>query len=361
MPLIKEHIIDQIISGAEIVPVAQQLGLDLKKSGSNWKCCSPWNDEKTPSCMFSETKNIFKDFSSGRGGSPIELIRQVKGVEWLDAIHFLADMYHVELEFEDENAEQQERRTSKEELLKVMEAASLRYAKRLRELSDDHPAKQYVRSRFTDDEILEWGIGYAPDEWGFIRDVAKEKGIVRKVVEAGLVKEGEKNAYDFFRDRIMFPICDVRGRAVSFGGRDYPGSQSDQEGKKAPKYLNGPDTPIYDKSKTLYGLDRALNHIHKNGFVFLLEGYTDVIALHSHSLMHAVASCGTSLNELHARLINRYTDSITVVMDGDEAGQKAAERNINLLLSEGFKIEVIELPEGEDPASFLSNQKSKYT
>lgn len=360
MPLIKKHIIDNLLETAEIVPVAMQLGLDLKKAGSSFKCCSPWRDEKTPSCMFSEAKNIFKDFSTGKGGSPVNLIMEYKGVSWIDAIHFLADMYHVELEYEQADYEKEQKVSTKQDLLVICEAACKKFQTAFFELPANHPAKVYTLSRFTEDEIIEWKIGYAPNEWGFLRDKAAENGALQMLQEAGLVKLDEKKSYDFFRDRIMFPITDHRGRIVSFGGRDYPGSAADQDKeKKVAKYLNGPETLIYSKSRTLYGLSAALRTIAKEKRVFLVEGYSDVIAQHSNGYTNTVASCGTAFNELLARFLKRFCDNVVLMLDGDEAGIKAAEKNINLLLSEGFMLQVIELPNGADPYSFWNNSNSK--
>lgn len=356
MPLLKDHIIDQIKETAEIVEVGQQLGLDLKKSGTNFKCLSPWASEKTPSCVLSPVKNIFKDFSSGKGGGPVQLVKEVKGIEWLDSIKFLADMYHIELQFEEESEEQAEKRASLVELQKLMEASMGYYQSELKNLDDSHPAKIYVNSRFTQAEVIEWKIGYAPESWDFIKKKLVERALLDAGIDAGLIiKKSASKTFDFYRDRVMFPIINHRGQVVSFNGRTYEGSTSDK-----PKYLNGPDTPIFKKSNVLIGLDRAIGSRSNDRSVCLVEGPTDVIAMHSGDFTRTVGTCGTSFTPEHIKLLKKYGFSdLVFIGDGDKAGRKALEKNIVSVLSADIRASVIPLPDGQDPYSFLRSKEPK--
>lgn len=347
MSLIAKETVDSIFHTVDIVDVANQLGLDLKKSGSNFKCKSPWVDEKTPSCIISPAKQIFKDFSSGRGGTALTLLMERESLDYPNALKWVADLYNIEVKYEEESEEEIEKRNTKEELLKMMEAARAQYVTALRELHEEHPARIYIDKRFTQDEQLQWGIGYAPEGFDFLTKKLKAKGLIDSGKACGLLKETNGKTFDFYRNRVMIPILNGRGRVVSFGGR----ALDPQDIKKA-KYLNGPDTEIYTKSKILFGLNFATKKIHQEGFVYLVEGYTDVTTQHHFEVENTIATCGTALCADHIKAISRFTNHVVCLRDGDKAGISATMKDIELLTKNGFKVDVVPLPPGEDPDSY---------
>ncbi len=309
--------------------------------------------------MISERKNIFKDFSSGEGGGPVALaMKYPPGREFRVAIEWLADLMNITLEFEEERPGEEEKRAQVDEVYKILRATNKRYKQNLQELAADHPAKKYVLERFTEEDVLLWGIGYAPLD-NQITKLAKETGTLANGLLAGVIKQGEQGSvyYDSFKHRITFPILDHRGRVVSFGGRLIP---SEPNPKNYPKYLNGRETMVYNKSQVLYGLNMVLQSKTRDKYLFLVEGYTDTIAMHRHGMERTAASCGTALTDDHAKLISRYTDHVILLRDGDEAGQKAAEKDLLILLKYEIRVDVIVLPEGEDPETFM-NQFSEHT
>lgn len=340
--MIKQQSIERILERADIVEVVGEF-VDLKKAGSNWKGLSPFTSEKTPSFMVSSAKQIFKCFSSGKGGGAITFLQELNSWTFVECMEHLAKKYGLELERE-------ESKVSKEEIDHIerlrlcSRAASNRW---LKKLGDDAGSLEYLKVKrgLEDETIYEWELGYAPDTWDFIKDPLIQSGYFNEGIELGLIKrKGERN-YDAFRNRIIFPIRDHTGQLVGFGGRDLSGE------KEAPKYLNSKDSKLFNKSAVLYGLDKAWKHIQKAGFVWLTEGNFDVISMHQAGLKNTVATCGTSLSVQHARLLMRYTKKIILLRDGDKAGRNAAMRDIQNLLQLGCQVEFCELPDGEDPDS----------
>lgn len=230
---------------------------------------------------------------------------------------------------------------------KVLAFAERTFQKALALGAEDlSPAMKYltVNRGFSEETIIEWGIGYAPDAWDTLKKHFIDKGYFKEAEHLGLIKTSKGNNYDAFRNRIMFPIHDHRKQLVGFGGRDF-------SGESKAKYLNSDDSTLYKKQFVLYGLDKAMEAIRAEKLAYLTEGYTDVIAMHQAGLNNTVASCGTALTEFQCKLLKRYCNHVVIMRDGDPAGQKAAERDVQLLLNFGFKVDICQLPENEDPDS----------
>lgn len=353
--MISQRTVDEIYQKEDLLEVVSSFpAIGLKKNGSSWKGLSPFKEEKTPSFYVVPQKNIWKDFASGKGGSgSVSFLMEFEKLSYPQALEWLAGKYHIEIEYEQISDDEKEENEKKVSLSDIMSAAQRKFKEELFNLPEDHPAKIYIKERFTEDQIIKWGLGYSPNSWDFIKKLAIEKGILNDVITCGLVKKkSEAKVFDFFRDRIMIPIENDRGQVVSFSGRVYKGGDY-PEG--APKYINGPETPIFNKSWTLFGMRDAIQAIQKQGEVIVLEGYTDVMALHDHGILNAVGSMGTALTDDHIKKLSRYTQTITLLFDGDEAGQKACERSIPLILKKGLRAFVIKIPEGQDPEEFIMN------
>lgn len=347
MGLIKQSTIEQVYQSATVLDVVSQFAeIQLKKTGNTFKARSPFVEEKTPSFFVVPHKDLWKDFSSGKGGKAVEFLMEYKRLSWVEAIEWLCDFYRIEIEREESN-EVEEKRIS---LTEITQAAQRAYQKELFALPDNHPAKIYVKSRFSEDEILSWGLGYAPDSWDFIKAKVIEKGCMNEAEEAGLINRKQERTFDFFVNRIMIPIRDERGRVVSFGGRVYEGGGFSD---KDPKYINGRETAIFSKSKTLFGLKDAIKAIHEKNEVIVMEGYTDVMAFHNEGIMNVVGCLGTALTSEGVAKLMRHTPNITLCFDGDKAGRKALQRSLPEVLSQGGRCFVIQLEDGEDPDSFL--------
>lgn len=326
--------------------------VNLKRAGSNMKALSPFANEKTPSFFVSPAKQIFKDFSSGKGGNVVTFLMEHDHLSYPEALRYLAEKYQIDIE-EDESREkteeEKERDNKRESLYIVTQFASAFFTEQLWETEEGKAiGVSYLRERGFDKKTIEsFQLGYSPDRWDAFEKVATEKGYKKEyLLETGLVKEGQRGTYDGFKGRVIFPIFNLSGRPIGFGGRTL------KKEKNIPKYLNSPESDIYHKSDVLYGLYQAKNEIIKADQCLLVEGYTDVISLHQAGIQNVVASSGTSLTEGQIRLIKRYTSHITILYDGDPAGIKASFRGINLILEQGMQVKVVTFPEGEDPDSF---------
>ncbi len=333
--------------------------VDLKRSGSSYKAKSPFVDEKTASFYVVPSKNIFKDFSSGKGGDAIQFVMDISGKSFYDAIKEIAEHCNIRLEYDQLSEEDQNAALDKELLYKVNEAAAKRYHQRLQETDIDanHPAyKEVINKRtFSADTILTWQIGYAPGEVGGLFEPGKWNFMVQLVgdksrqaaIELGLIVEKKGHTYDQFRHRVMFPIRNHLGRVVAFGGRTLVNNGKGNEFN--PKYLNSPESKIFHKDKVLFGLHLAHEAIRAAKYCFLVEGYTDVISLHQKGFHNTVGTCGTALTDNQVKLLQRYCDKVVVFRDGDQAGRTAAMRDITLLTSHGFETAVVPMPFlGED-------------
>lgn len=354
--MISKTTIDQVYETARLEEVIGDF-VQLKKSGSNFKGLSPFTDERTPSFMVSPVKQIWKDFSSGKGGNVVAFLMEHEHFTYPEAIKYLAKKYNIEVEETEQTDEQKEQANERESMYLVSEYAQKYFTETLWE---SEPGKaiglSYFKERgFTDETIKKFGLGYSLDEWEAFTKTALDRGYKLEFLEkTGLtiVKEqgaGEKRTFDRFKGRVMFPIHSMSGRVLGFGGRILTND------KKAAKYLNSPESDIYHKSKVLYGIYHAKQAIAKEDNCFLVEGYTDVIQMFQRGVENVVSSSGTALTPEQIRLINRLTKNITVLFDGDAAGLRASLRGIDLILEQGMNVKVCTFPEGEDPDSFSKN------
>ncbi len=333
--------LEEIKSRLDIVDIISEY-VPLKKAGQNWKGLCPFHTEKTPSFMVSPSKQIYHCFGCGSGGDIFTFLIKYENLSFQEALRALAKKAGVELKGSQKHAVMVEQ---KEELLNLHRDALLFYQQSLRRNSR---AVDYLKNRGITSEAQElFSIGYAPNTWNALFSyLLKNKGYkIEMIKKAGVITHGTRDYYDTFRDRIIFPIFDLRGEVTAFGGRVMDDSM--------PKYLNSPETPIFSKSRILYGLNLAKESIRKTGFTIFVEGYIDVITVHMHGFSNAVAPLGTALTQEHGKLIKRLTQDAVLVFDGDASGIKAAKNGISILLESGLNVKVLPLPDGEDPDSFL--------
>jgi DNA primase len=346
--LITKETIDKVYEAARVEEVIGDF-VQLKRAGSNYKGLSPFSDERSPSFMVSPVKQIWKDFSSGKGGNAIAFIMEHEHFTYPEAIRYLAKKYNIEIEETELSNEEKEVANEKESLYLVSEFASKYFQDVLLNTEEGKAiAYTYFKERgFTNETIKKFQLGYSPNTWDALTKEALGKGYKLEFLEkTGLTIVGEDKQFDRFKGRVMFPIQSMSGRVLGFGGRILTND------KKAAKYLNSPESDLYHKSKVLYGIYHAKQAIAKNDRCYLVEGYTDVIQMHQAGIENVVASSGTALTPDQIRLINRLTKNITVLFDGDAAGLRASVRGIDLILEEGMNVKVCAFPDGEDPDSF---------
>jgi len=346
--LISKSTIDQVFETARVEEVIGDF-VQLKKAGSNFKGLSPFSDERSPSFMVSPVKQIWKDFSSGKGGTVVSFLMEHEHFTYPEAIKYLAKKYNIEIEETEQSDEDKVQANEKESMYLVSEFAS-KYFQKVLYKTDKGQAigLSYFKERgFTDETIKKFNLGYALDEWQAFTDEALKQGYnIDYLEKTGLTIVKEEKRFDRFKGRVMFPIHSMSGRVLGFGGRILITD------KKAAKYLNSPESDIYHKSKILYGIYHAKQSIAKEDNCYLVEGYTDVIQFHQKGIKNVVSSSGTALTSDQIRLINRLTKNITVLFDGDAAGIRASLRGIDLILEQGMNVKVCTFPEGEDPDSF---------
>jgi DNA primase len=346
--LISKSSIDTVFETARVEEVIGDF-VQLKRAGSNFKGLSPFSDERSPSFMVSPVKQIWKDFSSGKGGNVVAFLMEHEHFTYPEAIRYLAKKYNIELE-ETEQTEAEKASTDvRESLFLVSEFAKTYFHDTLLNSEEGKAiGLTYFKERgFTADTIKKFALGYSPETWDAFSKEALGKGYQLDYLESvGFTIVKEEKLIDRFRGRVMFPIQSMSGRTLGFGGRILTND------KKAAKYLNSPESEIYHKSKVLYGIFHAKQAIAKQNNCFLVEGYTDVIQLHQAGIENVVSSSGTALTPDQIRLVNRLTKNITVLYDGDAAGLRASIRGIDLILEEGMNVKVCTFPEGEDPDSF---------
>ncbi|MDC1355585.1 DNA primase [Flavobacteriaceae bacterium] len=346
--MIAKATIDQVFDTARVEEVIGDF-VQLKKSGSNFKGLSPFSEERTPSFMVSPVKQIWKDFSTGKGGTSVSFLMEHEHFTYPEAIKYLARKYNIEIEETVQSDSDKEAAGERESMYLVSEFARTYYQNTL--LKTD-PGKaiglSYFKERgFTDETIKNFQLGYSTDAWSGLTDTALKKGYKLKYLEStGLSIVKETKQFDRFKGRVMFPIHSMSGRVLGFGGRILA------KNEKAAKYLNSPESEIYHKSKVLYGIYYAKQTIAKEDNCYLVEGYTDVIQFYQKGVKNVVSSSGTALTPDQIRLINRLTKNITVLFDGDPAGIRAALRGIDLILEQGMNVKICTFPEGEDPDSF---------
>ncbi|MBL6871292.1 MAG: DNA primase [Flavobacteriales bacterium] len=356
--MIPQETIGKIFDSADIVEVIGDF-IHLKKSGSNFKGLSPFANEKTPSFMVSPGKRIFKDFSSGKGGNVVTFLMEHEQLSYPEALKWLANKYNIEIEEAEETKEQIEAKHQKEALYLAHQFANDFFKTSLKDSNEGKSVGlSYLKKRgYNISTIDEFELGYSPDDYNALENEAKKANYSLGPLKiSGLIKEGEKGNYDFFRGRIIFPIHNITGRIIGFGGRTL------RTDKKVAKYFNSPESDIYNKSNVLYGLFQSKNEIIKNDSCLLVEGYTDVISLHHNGIKNAVSSSGTSLTEGQIRLIKRFTNNVVILYDSDPAGINASFRGVDMILKAGLNVKVVLFPEGEDPDSYahqLSNEDFK--
>jgi DNA primase len=331
--------------------------VDLKKQGSSYRGMSPFTNEKTPSFYVVPSKGIFKCFSSGKGGSLATFLMEQEKVSYPEALRILARRYNIEIEERDQTPEEIVASTERESLGAITSWAQKWLTDSL--LNTDvgkAVGLSYFKNRGFRDEIIEkFQVGFSPDGWDVFTNAAIGAGYAEeRLVATGLSSKSQKNGklFDFFRGRVMFPIRDVTGRVIGFGGRTL------KTEKKIAKYFNSPESPLYDKSRALYGIHLAKPIISKEDMCFLVEGYTDVMAMHQSGVENVVSSSGTALTIPQTHLIRRFTKNVTVLFDGDRAGMTAALRGIDILLKEGMNVKVVTFPDGDDPDSYSKKVSS---
>ncbi len=346
--MISQTTIDNVFETARVEEVIGDFVV-LKKSGSNFKGLSPFSDERSPSFMVSPAKQLWKDFSSGKGGSVISFLMEHEHFSYPEAIKYLANKYGIEVEETERSDEEKEQATQKENLFIVSDYAKDYFNNALLNLEEGKAiGLSYFKERgFTSETIQKFSLGYSLDKWGAFTDTAIKKGYQLEFLEkTGLtIVKGEKQ-FDRFKGRVIFPILSMSGRTLGFGGRILTND------KKAAKYLNSPESEIYHKSDVLYGIYQAKQAIAKEDNCYLVEGYTDVLQFNQTGITNVVSSSGTALTPNQIRLISRLTNNITVLYDGDEAGLRASIRGIDLILEQGMNVKICTFPEGEDPDSF---------
>jgi DNA primase len=358
--MIDPSTIDRIIDAAEITDVVQDF-ITLKKRGVNYLGLCPFHNEKTPSFTVSPVKGIFKCFGCGKGGNAVNFVMEHEHVSWVDALKFLAKKYNIEVVEKESTDEEKEKQGERESMLLVTAFAQKFYSDTLNKNEEGLAiGMTYLKERGYRKPIIDkFMLGYSPGNWDALTQEALRNGFKTEFLEkTGLTIRKADNLFDRFNGRIIFPVHSISGKVMAFGARTL------KQDKNTAKYLNSPESEIYHKSQILYGLYFAKRDIVNKDKCYLVEGYTDVLSLHQSGIENVVASSGTALTVEQIRLIKRFTNNITVLYDGDEAGLKASLRGIDLILEEGMNVKILRFPEGEDPDSFAkktgSDQLAEY-
>jgi DNA primase len=347
--MIPEETVQQIREEARIEEVVGDF-VNLKRTGRNYKGLCPFHHEKTPSFTVTPALNIFKCFGCQKGGDSVQFLMEHEKMTFVEALKYLAKKYNIEIQEEELSEEEQENRQRTESLYILNAFVAEFYANQLHHSNTGKSiALSYLKQRgFLEKTIQKFELGYAPPNGTELIQALKNKGYNEEFAkDLGLINSYEN---DFFKDRVIFPIHHYSGKVAAFAGRTM------KSGKKIPKYINSPESEIYEKRKTLYGLHQSRTAIRRENQCILVEGYTDVMALHQAGIEHVVASSGTALTADQARLIRRFADEVLVLYDGDAAGISAAIRGLRILLSEGLSVKVATLPEGADPDSYVQEQ-----
>jgi DNA primase len=348
--------VEQIKSRLNIVDIVGGY-VRLNKAGSAYKALCPFHSEKSPSFTVSPTRQAFHCFGCNKGGDMFTFIEEIEGLDFPGALKVLAEKAGVELKKEDRKVT-----SERERWYSVMETATRFYESRL---SPEHPAYAYLTGRgLTEETIKNFRIGFAPEEpdgWRALSEGLRERGIKDEEIEkVGLAKKGDKGYYDRFRSRIMFPISDTSGRVIAFSGRIFPPNAKTKDGEDFAKYVNSPETPLYDKSVALFGFDKAKTSMRKQNFVILVEGQMDLIMSHQAGTENTVAVSGTALTEHHLGLIKRLTPNLVFAFDSDKAGVAASTRAFSLALALEMQVRVAALPGAKDPADLIRDDKPAW-
>ena len=358
--MITKETIDKIFSAIRVEEIVGEY-VQLKRAGSNYKGLSPFVDEKTPSFIVSPSKQIWKDFSSGKGGTAISFLMEIEGFSYPEALRYAAKKYGIEIEElkKDLTEEEKKAQTDKDLLYKIHEVANDFFQNQLYETEEGRNiGLSYFKERELKPEtIKKFQLGYSPELKNAFTQHAIGKGYSKEILEkSGLSIFSEKSTegIDRFRERVIFPIHGFSGRVLGFGGRIL------KSNTKTAKYLNSPETEIYHKSNVLYGLFQSKQAVSRENMCLLVEGYMDVVALHQSGIENVVASSGTSLTTEQIKLIKRLTENVTILFDGDAAGIKASFRSIDMLLAESMNIRILLFPEGHDPDSFVRENSMEF-
>lgn len=349
--MIPQSTIDRIIDAANIVDVVSDY-VTLRRAGASYKGLCPFHDDKTPSFSVSPARGVCKCFSCGKGGNSVHFIMEMEQMSYVEALKHLAKKYGIPVEEEEMTDEQRQKMNERESMFAVNEWAAKYFSQTMMNAQDGRAiGLAYFRSRgFRDDIIAKFRLGFCLDSPDAMSKEAKAKGYNEKyLIDTGLcVKRDNGTIYDRFRGRAMFPWIAVNGKVVAFGGRVLDARTKGVN----QKYVNSPDSIIYHKANELYGIFQAKKQIAKEDMVYMVEGYTDVLAMHQCGIENVVANSGTALNEAQIHLLHRFTNNITLLYDGDEAGIHAATRSTDMLLAEGMNVKILLLPDGDDPDSF---------
>ena len=349
--------IDRIRESVDLVDLISEV-TKVKKTGRTFMAVCPFHEEKTPSMSIDRARGLYHCFGCGKGGDIFNFIQETQGLDFREALDFLARKAGVTLTEDPDAAKRRGRRGAAVEALR--QAIEV-YHKRLKSAAGAGPARAYLRGRGYDvDVIEEWKMGFAGTDWDTLSKELRAAGIPdRALQDAGLSRRGRHGLYDFFRGRLMFPIHDVRGDPVGFGGRKIDEVPRDNTNNPDAKYVNSPDSVVYQKSRLLYGLDRARSSMASDGTAVIVEGYTDVIAMHLAGVKTAVATCGTALGDDHFDLLRRFSERVVLAFDSDAAGSKAALRSDDL--ESPFRLDldlrVALMPDGLDPADLVQEER----
>ena len=326
----------------------------LQKAGANFRGLCPFHSEKSPSFFVSPARQMWRCFGCSLGGDVFEFVKQIEGVEFGDALRVLAQRTGVELPARDPNYARAE--TERKRILDIIEWATKFFETQLSGPAGEQAKKYLLERKISEQSLAKWRVGYAPDTASSLFSFLKEKGFTEQEIgKAGLLVRSEGKTYDRFRSRIIFPITDLNGQVIGFGGRIFG-----KDDKELAKYLNTASTPVYDKSRIMYGLDSGKMSIRKHDMAIVVEGYTDVILTNQAGFENIVAPCGTALTSSHLKILRRYTDNLLLAFDMDEAGGGATKRSIDLAIEEGFNVKVIIMSEGKDPADVASSDPREW-
>lgn len=358
--MISKQTIDKIFSTIRVEEIVGEY-VQLKRAGSNYKGLSPFHDEKTPSFVVSASKQIWKDFSTGKGGTAISFLMEIENFTYPEALRHAAKKYGIEIEEDQKDFSEEAKmaQSERDQLYKIHEVANDFFQNFLWEVEEGKAiGLSYFKEReLRDDIIKKFQLGYSPEKKNAFTEYALEKGYSKDLLEKSglsIFPENSPGGIDRFRERVMFPIHSFSGRVLGFGARIL------RNNVKTAKYLNSPETEIYHKSNVLYGLNQSKQAISRKNVCLLVEGYMDVISLHMSGIENVVASSGTSLTTEQIKLIKRLTENVTILFDGDNAGIKASFRSIDMLLTEGMNIRVLLFPDGDDPDSFARKHSQEY-
>jgi len=358
--VITKETIDKIFSTIRVEEIIGEY-VQLKRAGSNFKGLSPFHEEKSPSFVVSPSKQIWKDFSTGKGGTAISFLMEIENFTYPEALRHAAKKYGIEIQedVKEYSEEQKQAQTERDILYKIHEVANDFFQDQLWESEEGRMiAYSYFKEReLRDDIIKKFQLGYSPEKKNAFTEFALDKAYSKEILEKSglsIFPENTPSGIDRFRDRVVFPIHSFSGRVLGFGARIL------KNNVKTAKYLNSPETEIYHKSNVLYGLNQGKQAISRKNLCLLVEGYMDVVSLHQSGIENVVASSGTSLTTEQIKLIKRLTENVTILFDGDNAGIKASFRSIDMLLSEGTNIRVLLFPDGDDPDSFARKHPQEF-